>query len=234
MDENKTARLPERVFTRAIRGYQPAEVDAYLDRVTENYAALYRENIELTRRLDETEHALAETKRALAEARCAAEEAKVSGEAVLREAYARADGILASVRESCDTILCEFRERIREQERRLDEARRAASAFKTGLYDIYRAQIELMERTVPCDAPAEITPADHSDEYVSRVVSALKRDIVSRYAADPTASADALHAAKEAIPLGTGESPPEQKKKKESIPSVTDILADGENATCTE
>ena len=43
----------ERDFPKAIRGYSIPEVDEYLSRVLENYTALYREKIELEKRLSE-------------------------------------------------------------------------------------------------------------------------------------------------------------------------------------
>ena len=52
--------LSEREFTRSIRGYNTAEVDEYINRIVENYAKLYRENIELTKRLAEAEEKIFE------------------------------------------------------------------------------------------------------------------------------------------------------------------------------
>ena len=45
--------LSEREFTKTIRGYSVSEVDEYIGRIVENYSILYRENIELARRLSE-------------------------------------------------------------------------------------------------------------------------------------------------------------------------------------
>ena len=53
MNENKTETNAAHAFVRTAGGYCPEEVDAYIYRITENYADLYRENIILNYQLEE-------------------------------------------------------------------------------------------------------------------------------------------------------------------------------------
>ena len=46
--------LDNKEFKKALRGYAPEEVDEFLDRVVEEYEALFKENSQLKDKLDST------------------------------------------------------------------------------------------------------------------------------------------------------------------------------------
>ncbi len=166
--------LSEREFTRSIRGYNTAEVDEYINRIVENYAKLYRENIELSKRLAEAQNGNSEETLV----RQTLETAKKASDAVIAEAYKRADEILASVKTSCDSILRNFRDKIEAQKNALADIQETVQTFKNELFEKYRLHIELIEQISPVyEYEKELSP----EEYVSHVVSDLKQEVAAQY-----------------------------------------------------
>ncbi len=234
MEEITATERSERVFSRAIRGYQPTEVDAYIDRMTENYDALYRENIELTRRLAELQeqlNAARETENDIVET---LKKAKRAEDAIVRDAYQRADAILSHVKADCAAVLNDFRARIESEKATLAKLRESTRTFKADLYDAYRAHIEMIEQTVPDVEPEEELSAD---EYAAGIVKDLKNEVAARYDVPPEAvsesegtapgNADDLQTQRETLllhPEIANELSAKDDKKKENAPSVIELL----------
>ncbi len=177
--------LSEREFTRAIRGYNAVEVDAYIDRVVENYAKLYRDNVAMEKKLQDTERRLREAESKLnvlntddALIREALVTAKRTGDAAIEEANAKAEAVLSSVKSGCDAILADFKEKIALQKKTLRELQAIAEAFKTELFEKYRTHIELVEGMMPIFKPG---PDIKTEEYAAAIVADLKEEISSLY-----------------------------------------------------
>ncbi len=241
MEQIKPNEISEKTFSKVLRGYNPAEVDEHIRRITENYAALYHENIALTRRLAEAEEKIAALSEKPAEVAPPAEseEARL----LLEEAYRRANGILTSAKEGCDSILRNFRDKIEAQKKALSDITDTVSAFKNELFEKYRLHIELIEQLSPIyEYEEDLSP----DEYVAHVVSEMKQSATSQQpAVKETAPAPGDDAP--TVEMTTAKSDlqtlseaakemalqaEKAKKKKDAVPSVSDLLAsDGEAAT---
>lgn len=226
--------LSEREFTRSIRGYNTAEVDEYINRIVENYAKLYRENIALTQRLAEAEALLIASESEETRVRKTLETAKKAGDAVIEEAYTRADDIIASVKSNCDAILKGFRDKVEAQKKALSDIEKTVSDFKSELFEKYRLHIELIEQLTPVyELDESLTP----DDYVDNIVSELKNDIATQHGiSDDTASAEKNTSDTPEIELTTDkdaflsvseaakETPQPEKNKKKKVPSVMSLL----------
>ncbi len=177
--------LSQREFQRSIRGYNTVEVDAYINRVAENYSRLYRENIALGKRLREMEEKLSEMELKLADAksddaliRDALVTARKAGDAAIEEAYGRADEILAAVRTGCNAILQSFRDKVEAQKEALARMQTEVAAFKSDLFEKYHRHVELIEQITPVfEYKEDLSP----EEYVSHVVSDLKQEVAAQY-----------------------------------------------------
>ncbi len=219
-----------REFTKSLRGYNPVEVDDYINRVLEGYTKLQSENAALEGKLAETNKKLQEAENVLNALKSddvlireALVTAKKAGDAAIAEAYGRADQILASAKAKCDTILQSFRDEVEAQKQALNDMQQKVREFKNDLFDKYRLHIELIEQLSPvCEYEEELSP----EEYVSQVVSELKQDMVSQ---NVTENAEAN------MPPDTDFAPTmdfsdmtaeikRAKKKKDGIPSVQSIL----------
>ena len=234
--------LSEREFTRSIRGYNTSEVDAYINRIVENYAILYRENIELSKRLAELEEKQLSLSAEEELIRKTLETARKAGDSIIADAYNRSDEILASVKTGCDSILHNFRDKVEAQKAALSEMQKNVKQFKNELFEKYRLHVELIEQLTPMyEYEEELSP----DEYVSHIVSNLKQEVTAQYYISvdtvPTPNADALISEYESLPTveltkATDEllavyeaaknmiASDKTKKKKDAIPSVTSLL----------
>ena len=173
MDKN-SAEIKKAEFSRSLRGYSVSEVDRYVKDLTEGYNALYEENVELERRLIEAEEKISE----LQKIKETLEEAKKRSGDIVRDAYENADGILFSLKSSCDSIIRGFRKKIEEQRRLLAEAREKVDLFRYELFEKYRVHIEMIEQ-LRCDTSEEEVLS--ANDYVERVVSNLKHEIEAEY-----------------------------------------------------
>ena len=234
--------LSEREFTRSIRGYNTSEVDAYINRIVENYAILYRENIELSKRLAELEEKQLSLSAEEELIRKTLETARKAGDSIIADAYNRSDEILASVKTGCDSILHNFRDKVEAQKAALSEMQKNVKQFKNELFEKYRLHVELIEQLTPMyEYEEELSP----DEYVAHIVSDLKKEVTEQYDLSvetvPTPNADALISEYASLPTvelttATDEllavyeaskrmiAAEKAKKKTDTVPSVESLL----------
>ncbi len=170
--------LSDREFTKTIRGYSIPEVDEYLNQVLENYTALYRENIELEKRLAEAQARLDIQTAEETAVKRTLQSAKKASENIIEEAYIKADEIIASIKSDCDNTLRVFRDKIEAEKKVLHEMRENVYSFKNELFEKYRAHIELIEQLSPTYDYADELSAD---EYVENIIKGLKREVAAQY-----------------------------------------------------
>lgn len=240
--------LSEREFSKTIRGYSISEVDEYISRIVQNYSILYRENIELAKRLSEATSRLENLSSEEELVRQTLQTAKKAGDKIIEEAYIKADDILASIKTSCDSILRNFRDKIENQKNGLAEIQQNILTFKNELFEKYRLHIELIEQISPVyEYEEDLSP----DEYVERVVTGLKREVAAQYgiSLDSLTVPDDMQTkvAEEAkdtpiealspVDVITAEVPaapapekaPPRKRKPRAVPSVMELLDEYED-----
>ena len=113
----KPEALHGQTFSKTEFGYDPAEVDEHIRRLTENYSLLYRENASLLKQLRETGARLRTLEAELSRADHILKDAQAQRDEIVEEAYLKADNILASVQMNCDSILRHFKEKAEAQEK---------------------------------------------------------------------------------------------------------------------
>ncbi len=164
-------------FRRAMRGYDPAQVDAFLDLVADRFEQLVREHRSLTERVESLREQLShyqERERALNEALLAAQELREEARSQAeRDAAVR----LREAETHAEAILLEADQSIRHSQRRLKEIRARRSQFIRsfrGLIQRFSEHLELEEARLEAEpdefgdlleklqaddlAPAEQTP----------------------------------------------------------------------------
>ena len=165
-------------FSKTNSGYDPAEVDAYIRRLTENYSLLYRENSALLKQVREMREKLHTMEEEQSIAAQTLQNAQVQGDKIIEQAYIKADDILASVQMNCDSILRHFREKAEAQEKALWQMKQSIFKFKNNLFEQYRLHVELIEEIFPAGEKEEAwTPA----AYSQHIVAELKRKIAEQY-----------------------------------------------------
>ena len=165
-------------FSKTEYGYDTAEVDAHIRRLTENYSLLYRENASLLKQLREAGAKLRAIEDAQAQAESILQAAQEQKDKIIEEAYLKADNILASVQMNCDSILRSFKEKAEAQEKALLDMKKNIQKFKNDLFEQYRLHIELIENLYPAEGEeTDWTP----DAYAQHIVAELKRKFSDQY-----------------------------------------------------
>ncbi len=177
--------LKNKTFSKAMRGYNPVEVDEYIDFVIEKYTELYRENDELERKLKAAMTRLDSIKNDEDSIRSALIDAKRAANKIKSDAEARAESIIRSAKNSCNTILSDFNEKIAYARDINAELQRDTLALKQELFNRYSDHIRYIDKLtegIDVDAIPEVS------ELRRKAVEQLKADISSTYAAAPADS----------------------------------------------
>ena len=169
--------LTGKSFSSSFKGYNKAEVDEYINKVTKHYSALYRRCAELEEQLAMANVRLSGIEKEERRAKQVLESAKETSDCIIAEAYERADDILVAVKKNCDAILRDFREKVDAQKDALAEMNARVEYFKKDIFSKYRTHIELLEKISPVFDDEDYT----SNEYVMRVVNELKHEITAEY-----------------------------------------------------
>lgn len=171
--------LKNKAFTKAMRGYNPVEVDEYIDFLIEKYTELYRENDELERKLKSAVTRLDEIKNDEDSIRSTLIDAKRAANKIKADAEERAENIVRSAKASCNTILADFNEKIEAGRDTLAELQRDAFELKNELFVRYSEHIKFIEKlTEGMDESA----IPETSELRRKAVEAMKSDIADMYA----------------------------------------------------
>ena len=104
--------LKNKTFTKSMRGYNPVEVDEYIEFLIQKYTELYRENDELERKLRAAVTHLDELKGDEDSIRSTLIDAKRAANKIKADAEDRAEAIVRSAKSSCNAILSDFNRKI--------------------------------------------------------------------------------------------------------------------------
>ncbi len=137
--------LKNKSFTKTMRGYNPIEVDEYIDFLIEKYTELYRENDELERKLKIAVTRLDEVKSDEDSIRSALVDAKRAANKIKADAEDRAEAIVRAAKASCNTILADFNEKIILGQDTITELRLDALRLKQELFEKYSEHIRYIE-----------------------------------------------------------------------------------------
>lgn len=134
--------LKNKAFNKAVRGYNPTEVDDHIDFLIEKYTELYRENTELNRKLRVAVTKLDEIKDEEESIRSTLVNAQKMGEKIIKDANAQADLITGAIKDRCDAVIADFKRRMVSEKEDLWNIRTAVLDFKTEVFELYRKHIE--------------------------------------------------------------------------------------------
>ena len=230
--------LKNKTFTRAMRGYNPVEVDEYIEFLIEKYTELYRENDELERKLKTTVTKLEEIKNDEDSIRSALIDAKRAAAQIKSEAEERAEAIIRSAKSSCNTILADFNEKIADGRSTLVELKRDTLDLKRELYERYSEHIRYIDKLTEGIDPDDIPDAD---SLRREAVKSLKDSIAEAYASpapgtaekepEPEPTEPAPEPAPEPVPEPVPESEPAQPENFEDTVVFTPTAGDQPEAT---
>ncbi len=186
--------LKNRNFTKSMRGYNPVEVDEYIDFLIEKYTELYRENDELERKLKSAAARLEEMKNDEDSIRSALVDAKRAASHIKADAEDRAEAIIRSAKASCNAILSDFNEKIENGRGILAELKADTLSLKKELFERYSNHIRYIDTLTEGIDESEIAG---TEELRRKAVSSIKQSMSDAFAA-PEAASPAAETAEEA------------------------------------
>ena len=207
--------VSERAFSKAsFGGYNMAMVDEFLDTLTEDYTALYKENAALKAKMkvlvDKVEEYRATDdamRRTLLAAQTMADEMVRDAEKKKAELMAQAEG---EAREQ----LAAIRRDLVNEEARLTAARNAATAYVAKLRDLYQKELEHLDALSTLTVAQEAPKADPVAAAVAEIESNMTRMMEEEPAAEAGVSLE--------DPLAGKEEPLEDKEDTLSFQPVPD------------
>lgn len=170
--------LKNKAFSKAVRGYNPSEVDDHIEFLIEKYTELYRENAELNRKLRIVGTKLDEIKDEEESIRNTLVGAQKMGEKIIRDANDKADLITGSIKERCDAVIADFKRRMVKEKEEMWLIRTSVLDFKQEVFDIYRKHIEELQAINVNRIEDIVLPNESAivENILSDVAEAVKND----------------------------------------------------------
>ncbi|MGI6715931.1 MAG: DivIVA domain-containing protein [Eubacteriales bacterium] len=171
--------LKNKTFKKTMRGYNPAEVDDYIEFLIDTYTNLYRENSELERKLKIVVTNLDEIKEEEEAIRSTLLKSQKLGEKIIRDANEKAEVIINSIKDRCDAIIADFRNQLAEEKKEMWKLRTKILDFKKNIYDLYRDHIEELQSISVNELEDIVLPneAEIVNKIFVDVKSAIQKEI---------------------------------------------------------
>jgi cell division initiation protein len=171
--------LKNKTFSKTMRGYNPAEVDDYIEFLIDTYTNLYRENSELERKLKIVVTNLDEIKEEEEAIRSTLLKSQKLGEKIIRDANEKAEVIINSIKDRCDAIIADFRNQLAEEKKEMWKLRTKILDFKKNIYDLYRDHIEELQSISVNELEDIVLPneAEIVNKIFVDVKSAIQKEI---------------------------------------------------------
>ncbi len=137
--------LKNKTFSRAVRGYNPVEVDEYFDFLIEKYTEAYKAASEFEQKLNQVEAKYDELSNEEASIRSAILKAQKLGEAIVNNANKEAKEIKADLSARCDALIAEAKSKVEAEKENIAVLRKSAVEFQHKLYSEYVKHVEMIK-----------------------------------------------------------------------------------------
>lgn len=175
-------------FTKAaLGGYNMAMVDEFLDELTDDYTALYKENAALKAKLKVLVEKVEEYRSTEDAMRATLLTAQKMADSIVHEAEAKRDQILAQAETGAREKIEDYRREMSEAEERLRQGQLELSKFIAASRDICSKELSFLDQ-LPQLTVAELAPAAEPtpvEEIEEKVMAAFKEQPVEEPAAEP-------------------------------------------------
>ncbi len=186
-----------RAFSKAaFGGYNMAMVDEFLDEVTDDYTALYKENAALKAKLKVLVDKVEEYRATEDSMRAALLTAQRMANTMVEEAEEKKKSMLAGAEDEARAKIGALQGEIELEQRKLNAAKAATADFLQKMRELAQAQLALIERA-PDLTPEEIVGDKTAEQKAETDVNAIEERILAAFR--PTEAAPE-EAAPEAAP----------------------------------
>lgn len=232
---------PQEVSTHAFSkammgGYNMSAVDEFLDVLTDDYTALYKENAALKAKLKVLVEKVEEYRATEDSMRATLLTAQRMADTMVREAETKRDQMLAEVQAKRDALLAEaetdarqklsaYRQELSAEQARLEQGRQELARFIAASRELCLKELSMLEQlpqaevSVPVEEP-EQTPEPRVEEIEEQVLAAFAAETP----AEPeTVKAAPAEAAEEPAPAEAADDYPEGNPFEDSLDSTRRI-----------
>ena len=175
-------------FTKAtLGGYNMAMVDEFLDELTDDYTALYKENAALKAKLKVLVEKVEEYRATEDSMRATLLTAQKMADSIVHEAEAKRDQILAQAETGAREKIEDYRRELSEAEERLRQGQLELSKFIAASREICSKELSFLEQLsqMPVSAPAPEAEPAPVEEIEEKVMAAFKEQPVEEPEAEP-------------------------------------------------
>lgn len=185
-------------FTKAVMGgYNMAMVDEFLDELTDDYTALYKENAALKAKMKVLVEKVEDYRATEDSMRATLLTAQKMADSIVHEAEAKRDEILAQAESNARDRIAQMDKELSEAEARLHQGQLELAKFIAASRDVCMKELQLLEQLpqVPLDMPAAPVPAEEApvEEIEEKVMAAFSAQSVEA-AEEPAPAEEALEA----------------------------------------
>lgn len=198
-------------FTKAVMGgYNMAMVDEFLDELTDDYTALYKENAALKAKMKVLVEKVEEYRATEDSMRATLLTAQRMADSIVREAEAKRDEMMAQAQDAARDKIQQYREELAICEERLNQGRLELARFVAESRAVCEKQLaflgELPELQVTAAAAAPAPETDAAaDEIGEKVLAAFAAEAAEEEAEEEQESAPAAVAEETGNPFGADE-----------------------------
>lgn len=161
-------------FTKAVMGgYNMAMVDEFLDEVTDDYTALYKENAALKAKMKVLVEKVEDYRATEDSMRATLLTAQKMADSIVHEAEAKRDQILAQAESDAQAKISRLRQETEEAEERLRQGQLDLARFIAASRALCAKEVEFLDKlpelpveTAASSAPAEEAPVEEIEEKV--------------------------------------------------------------------
>lgn len=134
-----------KTFSIIRKGYDPEEVDEYIDELESKLSYYRARNAELDQKLETARRLIKRFSASENDLRQNIADSKRAAAVMISETKDRCDTLLDKTRESCGEIISDLDMRVAEKMNTVDVMKASVAAFKDELFNLYSSHIELIE-----------------------------------------------------------------------------------------
>lgn len=180
--------IENKKFKKELIGYSVAEVEEFVQLVTESYETIYKENLANRDKINMLSSAIKQYKTMEETLQNAILVAQSAGEEVTRNAKAKAENIINEAQNSAAQILADAGKEVTKVSYEYEEMKRNVEVFRTRIISLLTSQLDIVkefsmpesgkraeEKAVETAPGAEDTENDTSDKSVAETIKKLER-----------------------------------------------------------
>ncbi len=140
------------------KGYDPSEVDAYIEAQLQRMSEMHEQNTTLMRRLSEAQDMIRRYSATEKSLRASIAQSKRGAADLISDARDRSTDLVDTARKECNRIVDELDAKIEEKYKSIDEIKASVFNFKQELFQLYSDHIEMVESLSEAVSEFKYTP----------------------------------------------------------------------------